>query len=385
MNSFYAVIGQVALSGSNYMVFLIFTILLPQFEFVNFSTAVALNILAYAIAEGGISYVAPKEISKKKNTRAILSGGFIAISISLYLISLVIGFNIWNFISADSLSWNWVLAYMFYFFPVLIIPSWLTCWAIDFKSLAILLFFKGVSVLFVYIYPGCFELFINGLLFLLFTFYFLKRLNNQNVIVNFPTKVSLFVAKDKVMEVFVSKTSSYAVYSLVPMVVAGIYGNTVSSYYIIGERIKSLYATIFQPLIQTVYLSINDGSKNKDIYKKLPYLILLVNCMLSLVLILLIFYNKINFLGDRFNSVPNLIIYILSSGISVFTSCILYFKVLPTGEYSIFRKSTYFQMCVFILLYIIMYRSSFLLPSYVLLIGESSILLMILFMLKIKK
>jgi len=145
MNSFYAVIGQVMLSGSNYLVFLIFTILLPEFEFVDFSTAVALNILAYAIAEGGISYVAPKEVSKKQYTKAILSGGFIAISISLYLTSLVIGFIIWNFISQDNLNLNWVLAYMTYFFPVLIIPSWLTCWAIDFKSLVILLFFKGIS------------------------------------------------------------------------------------------------------------------------------------------------------------------------------------------------------------------------------------------------
>lgn len=385
MNSFYAVIGQVTLSGSNYLVFMIFTFLLPELEFVDFSTAVALNILAYAIAEGGISYVAPKEVSKKQHTKAILSGGFITISITLYFTSLIVGFIIWNFISEDNLSWSWILAYMVYFFPVLIIPSWLTCWAIDFKNLVILLFFKGVSVLFVYIYPGCFELFINGFLFLLFTFYFLTRLNNQNKIVTLPTKKSLFVAKDKIMEVFVSKTSSYAVYSLIPMVVAGIYGNTVSSYYVIGERLKSLYATIFQPLIQTVYLSINDGSKKKKIYKKLPYLIILSNCLLSLAFILLIYFNKIDFLGERFNSVPNLIIYVLASGISVFTSCVLYFKVLPTGEYRIFRKSTYFQMSVLILLYIIMYNSSFLLPSYVLLIGESSILFMILFMLKIRK
>ena len=385
MNSFYAVIGQVTLSGSNYLVFLIFTFILPQFEFVEFSTAVALNILAYAIAEGGISYVAPKEVSRKQYTKAILSGGFIAISISLYLASLVIGFFIWNLISEDNLSLSWVIAYMVYFFPVLLIPSWLTCWAIDFKSLVILLLFKAVSILFVFLYPGYFELFINGFLFLLFTLYFINRLNKQNEIVTFPTKMSLFVAKDKIMEVFVSKTSSYAVYSLIPMVVAGIYGNTISSYYIIGERLKSLYATIFQPIIHTVYLSMNDGTKKKEIYNKLPYLIILSNVLLSLAFIVLIYNNKIEFLGERFNSVPNLIIYVLASCISVLTSSLLYFKVLPKGKYRIFRKSTYFQMGVFILLYIAMYKSTFLLPSYVLLIGEGSILLMILFLLKIKK
>lgn len=129
----------------------------------------------------------------------------------------------------------------------------------------------------------------------------------------------------------------------------------------------------------------NDGTKKKEIYKKLPYLIILSNVLLSLAFIVLIYNNKIEFLGERFNSVPNLIIYVLASSISVLTSSLLYFKVLPKGKYRIFRKSTYFQIGVFILLYIAMYKSTFLLPSYVLLIGEGSILLMILFLLKIKK
>jgi hypothetical protein len=385
MNSFYAVIGQISLSGSNYLVFLIFTFILPEFVFVEFSTAVGLNILAYAVAEGGVSYVAPKEISKKKKTKSLLAGGFILISISLYLVSLVIGYNIWNVVSADKLSLSWVLSYMVYFFPVLLIPSWLTCWAIDFKSLFILLIFKAISVLFVFLYPGSFALFLNGFLFLIFTLYFIFRLNSQNVILSFPTRVSFFVARDKIMEVFVSKTSSYSVYSLMPMVVAGIYGNTFSSYYILGERIKSLYSTLFQPLIQTVYLSINDGTKKSLIYNKLPYLILIINFVLTLSIILLIFYKKVDFLGERFNSVPNLFIYVLASGISVFTSCFLYFNVLPNGLYRIFRVSTYFQMLIFLILYMSMYLSSDMLPSFALLIGEVSMLAILLYMIKVNK
>ena len=154
------------LSGSNYLVFLIFTFLLGETDFIGFSTAAALNILAYAIAEGGVSYVAPREISRKDSTRAILSGGFIGFSIALYLLSLLVGFFLWNIFSKDSLSSYWVIAYALYFFPVLIIPSWATCWSIDIIKLIVLASFRGGSILIVYLLPSLMGLYLSGIFFM---------------------------------------------------------------------------------------------------------------------------------------------------------------------------------------------------------------------------
>ncbi len=380
MKSFYAVIGQMILSGSNYLVFLLFTFLLSDADFIGFSTAVALNILAYAIAEGGVSYVAPREISRKNSTRAILSGGFISFSIALYLLSLLVGFFLWNFFSKDSLSTYWVIAYALYFFPVLIIPSWATCWSIDIVKLLVLASFRGVTVLIVYLLPSLMGLYLSGVFFIFFTVFFVIWLNRSSKILSLPNKKSLRVATNKVMEVFVSKTSSYVVYSLIPLVVASIYGNRVSSLYLVGERVKSMYSTLFQPLIQAVYLSISKKGTGK-LNARYPVYIVLLNIFLTLILLLLISLGWTKYLGDRFNAVSNLYFYIIAASFSILTSCLLYFKVLPTGNYRLFRVATYFQMITFVVLFIIMRYNSFLSPESVLLIGEFSILLIVSFQL----
>ena len=380
MKSFYAVIGQMILSGSNYLVFLIFTFLLGEADFIGFSTAVALNILAYAIAEGGVSYVAPREISRKDSTRAILSGGFIGFSIALYLLSLLVGFFLWNIFSKDSLSSYWVLAYALYFFPVLIIPSWATCWSIDIIKLIVLASFRGGSILIVYLLPSLMGLYLSGIFFMSFTVFFVIWLNRSSQIFALPSKKSLHVAINKVMEVFLSKTSSYVVYSLIPLVVASIYGNRVSSLYLVGERVKSMYSTFFQPLIQTVYLAINKKEVGK-LNTKYPAYIVFLNIALTFILLLFIFFGGAKYLGDRFNAVSNLHFYIIAACFSILTSCLLYFKVLPTGNYRLFRVATYFQMITFIVLFVIMRFSSFLLPEIVLLIGEFSILSIVSFQL----
>lgn len=376
MKSFYAVIGQMILSASNYLVFLIFTVILSENDFIDFSTAVALNILAYAVAEGGISFVAPREVSKKEKTKAILSGGFIFVGIFLYVFSLIIGFNLWNLFSKDNLNIYWVVSYVFYFLPVLIIPSWLTCWSIDYKKLIVLTITRGLSIVLIYFIPTSFGLFISGSLFLVFMFYFINWLNKDEIILKLPNLKSINVAKNMIMEVFVSKTSSYVVYSLIPLVVSSIYGNKISSLYIIGERIKSMYSTLFQPLIQTIYLSINKNKKDKK-NNILPYLIALINIIITLILVYIIYNYGVSFFGERFNSVPNLSIYVISASLSILTACLLYFKVLPKGNYKLFRIATYFQMSTFIFLFILMKFNNFLRPETVLLFGELSILLIV--------
>ena len=380
MRSFYAVIGQMILSGSNYLVFLIFTFLLGETDFIGFSTAVALNILAYAIAEGGVSYVAPREISRKDSTRAILSGGFIGFSIALYLLSLLVGFFLWNIFSKDSLSSYWVIAYALYFFPVLIIPSWATCWSIDIIKLIVLASFRGGSILIVYLLPSLMGLYLSGIFFMSFTVFFVIWLNRSSQIFALPSKKSLQVAISKVMEVFVSKTSSYVVYSLIPLVVASIYGNKVSSLYLVGERVKSMYSTFFQPLIQTVYLAISKKEKGQ-LNSRYPIYIVLLNVVLTVILLSLILLGWAKYLGSRFDAVSNLHFYIIAASFSILTSCLLYFKVLPTGNYRLFRVATYFQMITFIVLFIIMRFNSFLSPEIVLLVGEFSILLVVSFQL----
>ena len=97
MRSFLAVGAQLVNSVCNYAVYIIFSRFLHQHEFVDFSTAVGVSMFAYAFAEGGVSYVAPKEIgaldAESASRRAT---AFLIMSICIYVFALAIGFLFWN-------------------------------------------------------------------------------------------------------------------------------------------------------------------------------------------------------------------------------------------------------------------------------------------------
>lgn len=369
MKSIYAVFGQMTLAGSNYLVFLIFTTLISKEEFIAFSTAVGLNMFAYAIAEGGVSYVAPREINLKSTTRGNLTGAFIVLSLALYFVSLIFGFFLWNLFSKDDLNLLWVMAYASYFLSVIIIPSWVTCWTIDIKGASYIALARGLTILVIFIYPSWLSLFLTGVFFNLFVIWFLTWLNRSIVVISFPNKRGIFTGIRKLKEVFIPKTSSYAVYSLIPLVVAAIFGNYVSSLYVLGERIKSMYSTLFQPLIQIVYLSF--FQKNNILKGKvLTFGVIILNFTVLFVLILLVKSGFVKSLGGQFVSLKNVMIYCYAAACSVFTAILLYFYVLPKGNYYILRRSTYVQLISFILMFFVMYYNNKILPEYVLLIGE---------------
>ncbi|MEM7869278.1 hypothetical protein Q4Q92_11450, partial [Morganella morganii] len=128
MKSIYAVAIQLIISASNFIIYLIYTNKLDSTSFIAFSTAVGLTILSYAIAEGGISYVAPKTLTGNNNytDNNKIAATFIFICLLLFSLTLFLGFISWNLFSRDKLNILWVLSYSFYFLPVIIMPSWLT-------------------------------------------------------------------------------------------------------------------------------------------------------------------------------------------------------------------------------------------------------------------
>ena len=76
---------------------------------------------------------------------------------------------------------------------------------------------------------------------------------------------------------------------------------------------------------------------------------------------------------------PNIKAYIWAAFISINTSLLLFFKILPDKLFGIFRNSAYFQMFVFLVLFFIIFISRSIEPAYILLIGEIAIFLSILY------
>lgn len=349
MKSVLAVLAQIALSGSNYAVFLVMARLLDQPGFIAFSTAVGLNMLAYALAEGGVSYVAPKALAEQTGQGgAPLAGAFMAISSGLYLLTMVLGFVAWNTLAAEPLHTGWVLAYAVFFAPALWMPAWVTCWSIDRLALAIVVVTRAAMVAAIAWRPQLTTLALCGLVFAVQVSWLLHHGNRKQSVVARPTRAALAEALVGLRQVFLARTASYAVYAALPLAVGVMRGNAESAAYITAERLKSLYATLFQPLVQSIYLwqfqRTSDTARRTAASIGLQVLNLLA-CALALVAARL---GWLDVLGPRFAETAASATVWLAAGASVASACLLLLHVFPAGNYTVFRRAAVVQMLGFV-------------------------------------
>ncbi|EMH4534743.1 TPA: hypothetical protein RG728_002940 [Morganella morganii subsp. morganii] len=377
MKSIYAVAIQLIISASNFIIYLIYTNKLDSTSFIAFSTAVGLTILSYAIAEGGISYVAPKTLTGNNNytDNNKIAATFIFICLLLFSLTLFLGFISWNLFSRDKLNILWVLSYSFYFLPVIIMPSWLTFRSILLSHSIIIGSTRVMGLFYIFLSPTILSLNIVSIVNIFTSLICLYSMNKKNKFISLPRIKELKYTISIVREVFLSKTSSYAIYSSIPFVIAVCYGNNASALYILGERLKSMYSTLFQPVIQSLYLWCFQKKSNLLLKKKIIFLLSLINVLLFTSLIALFTTNIPYILIERLQDIPSINSFIVAATLSVFTAIILYFHVFPSGLYKLFRISTYFQLSTFLILFIFMKFTDRIPPGYILAIGEGIILL----------
>lgn len=379
MRSLYAVVGQMTLSASNYAVFVLLARLLAPDDFIAFSTAVGLNMLAYALAEGGVSYVAPRELADRSDVRVgAMAGAFVTISAALYMASMTAGYFLWNAVSMDPLDVHWVTAYGLYFVPGLLIPAWVTCWSLRFMGVAALIMARAAILLAVYLLPGAKTLAVCGLAFLAFVGFLLASLNRDERVIGWADGDRIRVAARRLREVFVARTMSYVLYSLLPLVVGALRGNAAASIYVTGERMKSLYATVFQPLIQTVYLWQFQSYDNVVPKRLVVWLLNVVNLAACVGLLVAIHAGFLPLLGERFAAVDEMPAYVVAAGLSVGTASLLYFRVFPSGDYAVFHRAAVGQMITIVVLIVCLAKFSGLSPARVLCVAEVVLLVSVL-------
>jgi O-antigen/teichoic acid export membrane protein len=376
MKSLYAVASQITMSASNYVVFVLLARILSPVDFIAFATAVGLNMFAYAVAEGGVSYVAPRELADRTDARVgAMAGAFVAISTVLYLISLAVGYFLWNALSKDQLNIQWVAAYALYFGPAILMPAWVTCWSMDRVSVLVLFIVRAAIVTAVYVLPGPQILAVSGIVSLLLVFCLLCWLNREQRVIGWADRKSFSVAVRRLREVFMAKSMSYTIYSLLPLVVGVLRGNAAASDYVIGERIKSLYATVFQPFIQTIYLWQYQSADYVHRKHHVIWVVNIVNLVICIGLLVLTQTGMLALLGERFSTVIEMPVYVLAAGLSVSTTSLLYFKVFTSGDYIVFRRASTVQFVTFTGLFVGLATFADLKPAWVLCIGEATLLI----------
>ena len=367
--------GQMALSASNYAVFVVLARILDPGDFIAFSTAVGLNMLAWAIAEGGVSYVAPREMATAEGRRGgRTAGAFLTLSVGLYVAATFVGFFSWNLLSQEPLDAMWVGAYSLYVIPTLLIPSWVTCWSLDAAGLTAIVVARGAIVVAVARFPAAATLGLSGLMFFVCVLLLTAWLNRGEAVVARTNLIALRSAIRNLRGVFVAKTMSYAVYGLAPMIIGASRGGFASSDYVTGERMKSLYATLFQPVIQTVYLAqFQTGivQAGKQLAEKL---VQSGNILLALLTLFGIQWGLLGVLGERFEAVLTVQMYVIAACLSVASASLLYFRVFPSGDFRIFRRATVVQMVVFTAMFVLVALVPAVPVAWILGAGEAALL-----------
>jgi hypothetical protein len=359
------------ISASNYLVFAALARLLSRQEFVGFSTAVGLNMLAFALAEGGVSYVAPRDLAARGPRSGALAGAFVGVSLGLYAATMAVGFVVWNGLGRDPLDPRWVLAYAAYFAPALLIPSWVTCWSIDLAAVIGLGLMRGLMVGAVLVFPTPEALAGCGALFLATVLLLILRLNSRERVLDWSDRSALRVAVGSLRQVFLARTMSYAVYGLVPLAVGAIRGNGVAAAYVAGERLKSLYATLFQPLVQTAYLGRFQSRPGVASSRTAEFGLHALNIVTAAAAVWAAGSGLFALAGDNLASVPHLALFIVAAGASVATGAILFFRVFPSGKFDVFRRASFTQMLTFAALLGALPWSDRLAPAHVLLGAEA--------------
>jgi hypothetical protein len=377
--SLYAVLGQIFISASNYAVFVLLARRLPGDGFIGFSTAVGLNMLAFAVAEGGISYVAPRELADRSDPRSVrMAGAFVAISLALYLAATAAGFVLWTAGAPDPLDAVWVAADTLYYAPTLLVPSWVTCWSMDRGGLAALVLARAAVVAAAWAAPGAPALGMAGLFFLAFAGWFLSRLNREERVIACPDMGALRAAVRRLREVFAAKTMAYAVYCLLPLLVGAVRGNAAAAGYVTGERLKSLYSTAFQPLIQTLYLWQFQPRSAVPAGRRLVWTLNLANLAVFAAVLAGVRAGMLRLLGERFAEVAGIGAFAAAAALTVATASLLYLQVFPAGLFSIFHRAALVQMGGFGLLFCLMAFFPSLEPAWVLCGGEALFFLAVL-------
>ena len=357
MKSALAVLTQLVLSGTNYIVFILMARKLDEAEFVAFSTAMGLNMFSYALSEGGLSYVAPKALAERNPSDfARLAGAFMLTGFALYILSMAGGWLLWNKLAEQPLSTMWVLAYAIFFAPALWMPSWITSWLIDRRAMATVIIVRAIIVITVAWRPNPVTLAICGLAFCAQVLWLLRYFNLKRRIISFPSRGAMRLATYSLRSVFVARTISYTAYAALPLVVGVVRGGAEAATYITAERLKSLYATLFQPFIQALYLWQVQSKISSASMRVLSIGLQAMNVLLCILMLVLARHGWLGALGQRFTEMASSLTVWLAAGASVSSACLLMFHIFPDKDFVVFRRAAAAQLLGFLAIILLLWR-----------------------------
>jgi hypothetical protein len=351
----HAIMGQLLISSANMLMFFMLSYLLSDSETIVFINSIAFVLFAYAVAELGASYVAPRLLEDTEaNQKSNVLICFILVSQSAFLVVTTVAVLAWSFTTSFSeFDIKWCIAYGLMLLTALASPAWVFIHTNGYLALLWGCLSRFLLLAYTFVSPESDTVLIGGAISHLILLGLLVRQTSSPrlVLARLPEIIMLL------KEVFFSRVLSYGVYAGTPIAIAAIGTPSAVAVYIFAERLKALIATAFQPVIQYFYLKIVAGGviKKPIVTAMLIASIALVSFIITIFEgpILLAVSPPVNFTEEtlRFG--------LWASASSVCASIALHFYIFPEKKYSVFRQATFVQCTAFLALIVLFYQWQF--------------------------
>jgi O-antigen/teichoic acid export membrane protein len=369
----------VCVAGLNFVFFLAFARALGLAEFTVFATAAAIVMFAMSIAEAGSIFVAPPIVgpfSGRKSAR--FAAGFIAVSGILLALSASLGALIWVLFSDAPLSVAWLARYALLLAPNLVLQNWVVMrFHRPFATLGAVTLTRAMPLVALFT-PLSFDLLLA------------VSLAGVALIITRDTRAAHSLARPRLTDlalcaqllrrVFALRLMASTVTSCAPLLLGLLASPAAVAAYLLGDRLKVLVASAYQPFVQGLYLvRCRQSSTHLD-----RWLIVAVCLVLSALLLsgaisawFAPWINEVLY-GAKYPQGGTLALFTIAGHLSVVSSLGYFLVLIPSGRTGQFIKAVTGQVIVFVVSLVLLTRWDAVQgPAFAILAAEGFLLLAI--------
>jgi len=338
----------IGVSGLNYAYFLTFARILAPNDFTGFTTATAILMPSVAVAEAGSIYAAPPFLRARTGTKAgRVAGAFCLLSLLIFASVASAGSVIWNLTADDSVGLAWLGRCIVLTLPNLLLQTWLTVRVRKpILYLVLMCSIRAVPLLFM----GSLQQFDLALIasaaLLVPSFYIITSRVSRALLI--PHSRDFAISLRLIRQFFVLRVFSTIVTSSAPMILGALSGTTAAAAYLLGDRVRALVSSAFQPLLQGMYFMVCRSATVNPRHMRSATVVLLFAVALSALVLMtnVPLLNQLLFAG-RHPDVLALSLFVLAGHVSVLSAIGYFLFLIPRGRSSAFIRGGVVQGCFF--------------------------------------
>jgi hypothetical protein len=319
-------------SGISYLYFLVLANTLDEHEFQGFTYAAAVVGLAAAIAEAGILYVAPPLLRARVSNRAArVAGAFVAISYGLLCVALLFLAGLMGVLRPGNLTGPWLMVSLAIMAPNIALQAWvLVRLKFGLAVLGLVTALRGVGLLAVSDLETFLKLVVATSavsIFLVLTF---ARVGNA---LRWPRWREVRLCLQRLRSFVALRAATVFATAGVPFFLGLVQGPAAVAWYMIGDRTRVIFSSMFQPLVHALYLSVCRKDARQGFVGRLLSVPLIVTLLVVSTVIGALLAGWLNntLYASKYPNSSMLALFVVTGHVTALSSIAYLVKLIPQG------------------------------------------------------